>query len=148
MTIYDPDIFSFAKADYPWPSAGQVGVLIDASLDPELLQDMSQPEPDAYKQTIQTLRQGPIDPRYIRGLVMNEKLIKLHNPKKTIKTTIPTPERKVVTRSTPLPFDFDKDDYIQILKTRLKRLLGTTWEDNLVPVYTHDGKMIWPENKQ
>jgi hypothetical protein len=150
LTIYDSANHSFAEGKYPWPKAGQVGILIDKSLDASLwstlAEELGKTDEEVYKETIQVMYEDAIPPDLIRGLVMNQNNIALENPRDTIEKSIPSFEEGKMTvekYQQPQPFSFEREDYIEMLKTRLDRL-AKDGNRNLVPLYNNDGSVIWP----
>ncbi len=146
MTIYDPSLYSFKDGDYPWPEAGQVGILLDKDLDKKSFEGLKNISLKNLvdKNYIENFYDKKIMPKNIHALVLNKNIIQLENPKNTKSIKIPTIGGKTETGKINLPFSFSNEQYIKMLKTRLDRLIGTEYEKNLVPLYNSYGEIIWP----
>ena len=143
-TVYSPLRFSFQKLNLPWINAGAVGVLVDGQVDPKGLQSLENEalKPDPSLGDLQYFRFEPIDASMIRGLVWNPTGPPIQDRRKKVTRTIPDPHGEMSEYTAYGTFP-DKE-MLNMLIRRLNRLVGTKYQENLVPLYDHEGNMLWP----
>ena len=145
LTIYDHTKHSFNDGKYNWPKAGQVGVLINKNIDDQLYKGMKAgTSGNTYWEDVEHIYDKNITPNDICGLVLNKNLIQLEHPREFNSVKVPTPQGGFVDVKKNTLMNYSKEEYIDILKNRLTRLVETKYKNNLVPLYDNDGKIIWP----